>query len=258
MRQSGNTMECLQHYLKQLPRKAKGCEQAWQPLADFIGVTKKTIRRWSVGSNVPLGLPLIKLRYFLEARGYRIAELDVLERPIHHLGALVALGKIDCEETSKLLGYSAANYFFQVLHGKRGLSSNRMATVEEICSKHPLPALPATSSITQPICVAAQAGRTIVSNDVVEEEVLNLLRSLDGLSALMTPRLEHMLTDGFTSAQRQFFRDRAGRQLVFDLANRFYVLNKLLNALCSEKAREIGSSQELEIQNQKKKRRKSI
>jgi len=55
----------------------------------------------------------------------------------------------------------------------------------------------------------------------------------------LTPHLDHILSDVVTAKQRQSFREHDGRARVFDLSNESYRFNERMNALCSEKAREI-------------------
>ena len=241
---TGSTADCLRHYLKQLPWGTREIAEARQPLVDSVGVDPNSIRRWFVEPSMPVGLALVKLRYFLETIGYQVTDLDALEQPVRHLGKLISLGVVDVETASDQIGFSEVSKLFRLLHGNSGLSEERRPAVEEICSKHPLEKALVTpravASVEHPIpLLPTEHEKGAIS---VEDDVFNLLVSLNGLSALLTPRLEHMLSNGFTSAQRQAFRDRAGQGLVFKLSNRFYALNKLLNALCSEKAREITST----------------
>lgn len=242
---TGSTADCLRHYLKQLPwGKSAKLSRAEKPMIEFIGITSGTIRRWFLEQVAPGGMPLLKLRYFLESNGYQVTDLDSLEKPVRRLGEIISHGIVDFREMVEQIGYKQDTELLQVLHGRRGLSNERRAKIEEICSKHPLEkasvTLRAVASVEHPIPpLSTDHEKNVIS---VEDDVFNLLISLNGLSSLLTPRLEHMLSNGFTSAQRQAFRDRAGQGLVFKLSNRFYALNKLLNALCSEKAREITST----------------
>lgn len=237
----GSTADCLKHYLGKLPWGNKGSAEARMPMADFLGITPTSIQRWAVGGTKPKGLALVKLRYYLEKQGYRITELEELQNPIRVLGKLIAVGEITCEEVLKQLKIPNNDELLRILHGNRGLSSERMVAIARICVDHPLevqeaPGAPTGSLLSHAIALQAEARGKIT--DRVEEDVLHLLDSLNGLCSLLAPRLEHMLSNGFTSEQRQAFRDRAGRHRVFDMANRFYALNKQLNALCSETTRE--------------------
>ncbi len=231
---SGSVMDCLSHYLGQLPWEGKGCVEARKPLADFLGINPATIRCWFVGSAKPLGLQLVKLRYFLEERGYDVQELHKLPGPVMALGKAIAYGKIGFDDAVEKIHMSQGSELLQVLHGNRGVSNERMATIVRICGDTPFQEgeRPAPADPTGEPAQAAPSGKT-------EEEIINLLNSLDGLCALLEPRLGRMLSNAVTPEQRQAFREKAGRHRVFDMANRFFRLNKQLNALCSEKAREI-------------------
>lgn len=238
----GNTQDCLKHYLSQLPWSDKGCAEARKPMADFLGVRSDSIRRWLVTDIQPIGLVLVKLRYFLEEKGYRITELETLKKPVRMLGKLIATQQITWEEAVERIQFSNASELLQVLHGNRGLSSERMVIVARICADYSEDeethhaAAPPWKNQMAPTETPNKKGVRI------EEDVIHLLDALNGLCAVLEPRLEYMLSEGFTPEQRQLFRERAGRVRVFDLANRFFGLNKQLNALCSEKAREITST----------------
>jgi hypothetical protein len=86
--------------------------------------------------------------------------------------------------------------------------------------------------------VAPQTQKIGFGNNV-ESGVIALLDKLADLMTLLAPRLDYLLSDSLTPEQRYAFRDLAGPQRIFYLANRIYRLNQSMNALCSEKAREI-------------------
>lgn len=70
-----------------------------------------------------------------------------------------------------------------------------------------------------------------------ESNVIALLDDLNDLIILLTPKIDHLLSERLTSAQRQDFRERAGRERIFDLVNRLHHFNQSMNSLCSETAR---------------------
>jgi len=241
----GSAMDCLKHYLEQLPWGDQSSTEARKPMADFLGINSDSIRRWFTGDTQPKGLVLVKLRYFLEDQGYRIEELEGLQPLARQLGRLISNGVISYEETAKELGFTEVSDILRALHAKAPFSSKQMAGIARICAEHPLEvqettSAPAIALLSRAVALQGQARSAI--RDRVEEDIIHLLDGLNGLCAVLEPRLEHMLSDGFTPEQRQAFREKAGRHRVFDMANRFYRLNKQLNALCSEKAREITST----------------
>ncbi len=77
-------------------------------------------------------------------------------------------------------------------------------------------------------------------NEIISNEVaIALLDNLAQATILLTPQLNHLLSDATTPEQRQEFRALAGRSRVFELSNDIFRLNQLMNALCSETARNI-------------------
>ena len=85
------------------------------------------------------------------------------------------------------------------------------------------------------------------SSEAIQDAIQDL-ETLDNLITSLAPKLKRMLSDRFGRKNRETFRNIACRRLVFDLFNRSTMLNKQLNAMCSEKARQIikdGNTSEL-------------
>ena len=78
-----------------------------------------------------------------------------------------------------------------------------------------------------------------VGSVVPEDEVIGLLDKMARLIEELTPHLNHILSDAVTADQRRLFRDRAGKARVFDLSNEIFRFSQRMNALCSEKSREL-------------------
>ncbi|MFA6494877.1 MAG: hypothetical protein WC246_00725 [Candidatus Paceibacterota bacterium] len=235
---NGMTSACLKDYLSHLTFGEKGCVKGRAALMNFVGIKNSdTISRWAKG-QVPIGLVLVKLRYFLEQKGYEVVELGALDAHVYQLGKLIAIGKISFDQVVQNLGLAHESEVLQVLHGRRGLSADRMKKVELMCARH--------SDQNLGRFVASNNGEQNVPKSEasaygsLESETLHLLKGVDEIVSLLLPRLEKMVIDENASEQRRLFREHAGRQLVFDLSNRFYKATKMLNALCSEKAREVS------------------
>lgn len=242
----GATLECIIDYLNQLP-EGKNSVQARTLLMKFVDIGRPdTIARWRKGTNKPLGLPLIKLRYFLEAQGYEVKELKALDKKIYNLGKLIAFNVVSFKEVSQRLGYAKDNGLSRVLHGKRNVLPEKIEKLDKILAdlSDKLIKLPGIKKEQSSQDKALTATRPIdIQEPVVYDETLfqetkELLSTLDSTIALLEPRLKILLSDKTTAEQRQAFREIAGRHLVFDLSNRSHGLTELLMALCSEKARE--------------------
>lgn len=233
-------LTCLKDYLTHLVFGEKGCVSGRVPLMKFVGIKNPdTISRWAKG-KMPMGLVLVKLRYFLEQKGYEVIELEALDTRVYQLGKLIAIGKISFDQVVQNLGLAKESEVLQVLHGRRGLSDDRVKKVELICARYSEQDLGRFLPTNNKEAIVPSSG--VGAFEPLEDETLHLLKSVDEALVLLIPRLERMVVDrsGNASEQRRLFREHAGRQLVFDLSNRFYKATKMLNALCSEKAREVS------------------
>ncbi|MCX6781567.1 MAG: hypothetical protein NTW66_00365 [Candidatus Magasanikbacteria bacterium] len=244
----GKTLECLKHYLSQLPWDTKMCVQARRQIIDFLDVTPHTVRRWWTGDIVPVGLVLVKLRYFLEREGYRVSELNDLDATTRALGMLIAYGSIDFDATVIQLKCPNASEFLRVLHGARRFTAARDLAAEAICVKnrdvlaklfftspgngHPAP-------VITPVVTPAQVKEKAPG---AGEELIKYLRLFSGILELLHPRLNDFLSEEVSPEERHELRERAGRELVYDLARRSKQVTELMTALCSEKAREISNT----------------
>jgi hypothetical protein len=239
----GTTLECLEHYLKTLPWGTNRCGEEKKPLVEFVGITTGSVRRWLTKESIPKGMRLVKLRYFLESKGYEVTELAKIQEPIKSLGRLIAFGKIDIREVSLKVGYPGIDELFQVLHGNHGVPLAKKKALELICEKFE------ETIPKQPIGVIEIIEEKKFEKlplDADSRELLGFLNCIDALYDLLEPRLEEFLSDNVSSEKRQEFRQKAGRKLVFDLANRCHSITSMLNSLCSEKSREINKKKDKE------------
>jgi hypothetical protein len=226
------TLECLSDYLKQI--KNTSDKPAREELINFVKISDRAYREWQSGSAFPNGLRLIKLFYFLELKGYRISELEELDDDTRNFGRLIAFNIVSLEEAQKELGYNSGQ-MFAALRGEHKTHPERRKLIETFSHVYDqeLQKLPKPESKTKPTSTKEVP--------VTVNEVYLLLRGLDGLVSLLIPRLEKMLDDEFTPEERRKFREEMTPKFIFDLSNRFHKSNSLLNALCSEKARELNS-----------------
>lgn len=251
---SESTDFCLKDYLRTLTWDIKNIGER-HSIAHFCGVGTDTVRSWYNGTTTPKGIHLMKVRYFLESIGYEISEFKNLNKHIYNLGKLIAYNKLDLEQISRRVGMPGSDELLRVLHGYRSLSIGRTSLVKMICgeygdilvnlnkNKPPQIIKPKETEIKiEPIEkveeILIATSKTEASNKY--DSVVKMLQGVDGLVSLLMPKFEALLGEETKPEERQKFRELATRQLVFDLANRFFNFTKMLNALCSEKAREIS------------------
>ena len=67
------------------------------------------------------------------------------------------------------------------------------------------------------------------------------LKMLDEAGDLAIPELLFLLADSTTREERDAYRDYVGAEFNFQTGNKLSRLQKLLNATCSETARELGT-----------------
>ena len=102
---SGTTKECLAHFAA----RAAPHPEAEELLAKFTGAVRHgSVDWWLAGKYLPVGMNLIKIRYFLEAAGYAVRELEGLlrfrreERPaeeeLHVLETAVGIFRFDVND----------------------------------------------------------------------------------------------------------------------------------------------------------------
>jgi hypothetical protein len=138
-----NTQECLIDFLASLPWKAEPTEweklqakrHAINEIALKLGVSPRTVYRWSIKKQRPIGIPLLKLRYLMEDYGYYASEFAGLTQQIRSLGAIIARSGVDYNVVARKLGFSQSANLFRVLHGQCGLSARRQRIVEDLISE---------------------------------------------------------------------------------------------------------------------------
>ena len=224
----GTTGYCLREYLSGIVWNNKSTTAQCREIVDFTSVSRGTIRRWYTGESKPKGLVLVKVRFFLEDQGYRIRGFQFADDRLKILGRMIAENKLDLNQVSTELGFTRGQELLRVLHGNAFTSNEKMTRIENLIRSNGQQPAPTTviSKVNQK------------SELKVFDEVLVLFNSLDGLVTLLDHRLDSILSDQFSAEERQVFREKATPDRLFLLANRFYALNRRMNGLCSEKARE--------------------
>ncbi len=115
----GSTKECLAHYFAQLPPTSqRSGVRARTPLIQYCGCIRRTVADWQTGP-LPVGVYLIKLRFFLASQGYTVTELESLHPLVRSLGLILAEGRATLEELRLALGYSDQQEVLTILRGKQ-------------------------------------------------------------------------------------------------------------------------------------------
>ena len=242
---SGTTAACLTDYLSKIEWGSKKTTEQCMPIAEFAGVGQPSIRRWHADRILPVGLELVKLRYFLEQQGYQVAELEALNSHVRILGKLIVYGALDLQVAVDRLKFPDKSKMFRLLHGGCFTSPERSEVIATICqenSQNPLVAAIGRQEVAIPELAPPQSlpsAQVSHAEDALteDEKTIRLLQSLNGLVTVLSQNLEKMLSEGYTAGQRHAFREKAGRALIFDQSNLLHTFNQQLNGLCSETAR---------------------
>ena len=108
------------------PKGEKGAAKARRPLADFCGVSVRTVTRWFHDTKLfPNGTELIKLMCYLELIGYTVIERERTQATCRNFGELIGFGLISIEQANELLGYSSTTSVYQILFGHIGASKDK-------------------------------------------------------------------------------------------------------------------------------------
>ncbi|MBI4127614.1 MAG: hypothetical protein HY459_00935 [Parcubacteria group bacterium] len=234
----GTTEECLAHYVGQFPM-GEVSSQALQPIAEFFGAPRyrRLIQGWLTGRAKPQGENLIKIRFFLQSRGYRVVELEWLTPTVRQLGVLVAHNVENINSLVREIGYGSRDSLVEVLRGKQGFSLRRLRMIDEILARHQshFPSgLPETvqrkevSLVSQePLPSRPRRLRKVTNGLPGHRGFLTILAHLIQASV---PLLEQILSEEFSAEERRELRKLTGGDTIFRFSN-------LLEKLCSEQAR---------------------
>lgn len=230
----GTTGECLRHFFSELD-KVDGNKQSH--LADdflrFVGVSNTAATSWFKGTYFPRGIELLKVRYFLRQRGYVPLETKGLDPALDTLGKLIASGVIDPARAAADLGFPDVAEMLRLLHGTRNTSATRKEKIAKYCE--PFQEDLRGNEVHEQGTAAFPAK---TAGDRMSS-VTALLSIVENAETLLMPELDILL--GSTSEERQQLRSKTG-DLFFRLSNKTHELKERLNALCSEKSRELYSN----------------
>jgi len=235
----GTTKECLYHYAENFlpPKGARNSSEAKVPMARFVGVIPETIVSWISDRNKPLGGPLLKLRFFLEAVGYDVIELRNLRGQVNYLLAeMLAYGNLTIQEAQEQLGLGKPDSVFRIAHGNSNTSSERAAKIRKMHGDREAVMQAAKSQLLKGLGVPGEeqtvsSTTTKVEREREEEVDDESMAILAHIVLAITPLLEKAVTNT-TKEQRNKLRKLIGDSGMFRLS-------KASSRLCSEKAREV-------------------
>lgn len=240
---NGTTLECFMNLMKQIPPDE--LLEKRRVLAEILGVEDSTVRRWMTGSNIPVGMSMISLQYYLDFVGYRLDELVRTSNVFKDAGRMLAFRVITLESMAELISEEGhVDHIFSILRGTRGVSALREEKFREMVDAYQgelaeklltIPKLvtlerkPTSTSIQslplgEPLLTPAEPGTVSCpkSNGTRDERFKMLVLNLLDFTQLYTD-------SKVPETVRDQLRNVVGQQNIFDLKN-------ALSRLCSSKA----------------------
>lgn len=249
----GTTSECLKH----LASVTKNDKEKIRFIANFCGTGLITTEGWLKGAGFPRGEYLFKLKYYLEFLGYKVKELEYLDKEIRDAARVCAFGILTLSELAGFVGYSGTqrgeynrgnsiDTLLTVLRGSHGVSVKKLQMFAKVAETYNLE-LSGVQHRTEKIHIASKVQNLHVESP---EEVpvtlkkpfnhINLQTESDVHAAIiksfaqsvlaLTPLAKLLESDEFTAEERAQLRELSGGRGVFEFANSLY-------RLCGERSR---------------------
>lgn len=134
-----NAASRLAEYAKTLPPKgSRRRSEAYQGLVDFTGSSRHSIERWLNGTKMPLGLPRIKLEFFLGMKGFPPEELLMFAEayPLgFRLAEVLAFCSISLEWATQKIGYRDDNAILRIARGRCTADPAHAPGLRAFCEK---------------------------------------------------------------------------------------------------------------------------
>ena len=121
---SGTTKDCAKDFFAQSDWLV-----AKPLLVQFTQVDGQTVRKWYTEKCMPVGLPLLRLRVFLDLLGYKVQEFNKLSKTAKDFSRCIAFGYISTKEACEKLGYINEKSLFDVVLRGRTPVVDRMYRV---------------------------------------------------------------------------------------------------------------------------------
>ena len=237
----GNTAKCFAHYVAKLPPKgSKTIGLVRRPLKDFCNVGDAALGIWMRDpgkKKMPIGEPLLKLRFFLELMGYEVQELTELQPVIYRLASMIAFGAVTAADAQAYLGYTDHNAINRMVLGRGSALKDKLAKINELWDLHKDEVEQKRKSWSAAIGTGQYGLAAATVHRVEQPEPLSggtrrngELEMLGHLILAMLPLAERVASDSCSAQDRRDLRQMVGNDGVFHLST-------ALNALCGEEAR---------------------
>ena len=100
----GHLEECVRHLgtrlVSGMPYSPRGIAKKLKPIADFCGVTNRSVSRWLVARRFPVGEVLIKFSCYLDMIGYRVIELERMPKSRRNFAELIGFGVLSSRQAA--------------------------------------------------------------------------------------------------------------------------------------------------------------
>jgi len=239
----GTTEVCLFHFFDSLEKLSEDerLKEASE-FARFLDLSGESLNKWVERKNFPMGLNLLRTRYYLQQAGYTIVEIKDIPESIQRLNELIARRKIDAREASDKMGFSDIAELTRVLLGKR-ITENKTKIIEaflqnvDLSNNVVLPDNKITSSLVSPEIKSLdeQIKGSGIFEELFKPVLVDALEALYYIEKIVIPQVRDLLQDK-DEETRVLFRKGLKDGFLFNLSNKTYETVELLNALCSENA----------------------
>lgn len=219
---AATTQQCWLHYASSLPKDPAHVMSAWEPVANATNVTIISAKRWARGTQSARGPELIYLRYFLEGQGYRVKELEALNRDLYRLGRIISKHALTFDEAAALLGYKSVDSLYLVLKGKGGMEPKRQAVLRKLIEEQ-------GDQVTVAPTPEKESDLAAVSRKQTRGIAVDLLEVSAHLFVALYPLVVKFTSEGATAEDRKALRTLIGQERLFDFSTR-------VNSLCGESA----------------------
>ena len=223
-----------------LPKRgSRGADEAKEPLAEYFAVGKPAIQRWIVDTT-PVGEEMLRMRFFIQAAVPGSDPLAYTRKSLVYLqvAELIGFRIIPKEELQRILGFQNLKDVLRVSRGEGRMIRNREEKVAELHAEH------AAQVVSKKAELAALVRRYSSEKDgdrepstytIPKETAEDILPSPLGQMEVLTiaghqivaltPLVEAITSDRFTSEHRKMLREMIGHRKLFDFANAINMLN---------------------------------
>lgn len=196
-------------------------------------------------AGFPKGLPLIRLRIFLEILGYKVKEIKQLatKPSVYHLAEMLAFGTLTPDAAVTILQYSCVQDVYRlVLRGMKSPIASRKKILEGLWEEQKSQVEQRRRELQEvigvsPLLLEREASIPIafVPTKKKPTQAVSLgrnteLETLGHLVLAALPLAEKIASNDFSEEDRKKLRQITGGDAVYRLSN-------AMNQLCGEKAR---------------------